>query len=186
MGHSSQLDLFANNQELRPIPSVAGNAGIRHTLWRYERALLVLIVLLVTGITSFCLGVERGKRISRPGASPLRIESRVPVCPPAAVRPQAVGPMPVQPALAQPLQTAGVLIQRSQGYTIQLASYKTRTFAQRIAAGLTAQGFQTMVIPKGVYSIVCVGNFTNRDSASGMLAEFRKKNIYEGCFIRRL
>jgi cell division protein FtsN len=70
-------------------------------------------------------------------------------------------------------------------YTIQVASYKGIKSAQREADKLKQKGFDNVyVLPKGTYTIVCVGSFRNKEDASGIKRQLN--NRYQGSVVRRL
>ena len=69
-------------------------------------------------------------------------------------------------------------------YTIQLASYKKESSAKKEAEALKKKGFLPLVLNKGEYTIVCVGNFKYKNNASPLLPELRKR--YQDCFVSRL
>ncbi|MDP8211876.1 MAG: SPOR domain-containing protein [Candidatus Zapsychrus exili] len=69
-------------------------------------------------------------------------------------------------------------------YTIQVASFKLEKNAQREAFGLKETGHDTFVVPKGSYSIVCVGKFIRREDAEEFSG--RLKHKYSDFLIRRL
>ena len=71
--------------------------------------------------------------------------------------------------------------QNTAAFTIQLASYKFRSFAEKEAARLKGRGIDTIVLTKGAYSIVCTGKFANKEAA---MAEIKKK--YKNAILRRL
>jgi hypothetical protein len=65
-----------------------------------------------------------------------------------------------------------------------VASYQSKTHAQKEAEALRKKGVTPLVLSKGDYIIVCVGNFSNRDAAKSLLLDLRKR--YQDCYIRRL
>jgi len=69
-------------------------------------------------------------------------------------------------------------------YTIQVAAYKNRELALRQAQLLTKSGFSPVAFAKGNYIILCVGKFSNQESAQPML--IRLQRAYANCRIRRL
>ena len=69
-------------------------------------------------------------------------------------------------------------------YTVQVASFQTRKYAQKEAEVLRKKGFSPLVLPKGKYSILCVGNFSSRETAKPLLSKLRQR--YRDCFVRRL
>jgi cell division septation protein DedD len=91
-------------------------------------------------------------------------------------------------AKAKPASVAAVTVVKaaeSGAYTLQVASYKGIKSAQREADKLKQKGFDNVyVLPKGTYTIVCVGNFQNKEDASGMKRQLN--NRYQGSVVRRL
>ncbi len=69
-------------------------------------------------------------------------------------------------------------------YTIQVASFKDEEYAQKEASALKKKNFAVFVISKGNFSIVCVGKFSKKEEANGILAKLKKN--YNDCLIRRL
>ena len=69
-------------------------------------------------------------------------------------------------------------------YTIQVASFKDEKYAQKEAMALKNRNFDVFVISKGNFSIVCVGKFSKKDEANGILAKLKKN--YNDCLVRRL
>ncbi len=72
-------------------------------------------------------------------------------------------------------------------FTVQIASYKTESFAQRVADLMKQKGYETQVLSKGSHAIVCVGNFAEQKQAQVFSEQFRKKyKEYKDCLVRRL
>jgi hypothetical protein len=69
-------------------------------------------------------------------------------------------------------------------YTIQVAAFKNRELALRQAQLLTKEGMSPIAFVKGNYIILCVGKFSNQESAQPLLIQLQK--TYAGCRIRRL
>lgn len=110
----------------------------------YEKAILLIMGLVLAGIISFSMGVENGKRI-------------------ALSENNTVGP---------------------DNYTIQVAAFKNKGLALRHAQLLTKEGMAPMVFAKGSYIILCVGKFSNQESAQPLLIQLQR--TYADCRIRRL
>ncbi|MBF0532463.1 MAG: SPOR domain-containing protein [Candidatus Omnitrophica bacterium] len=173
-----------------------------------ENLILGVIGGMMVLILFFALGVEQGKHlaavtleknpvqtgqngvISQPSTavsqtvSPdareaLRQEQALPAQldqrPPAALPAARNLPAAVHPPAIKPLK---------QGYTVQVASYKQEKVAQQAAKVLSAKvGEEAFVMPKGSYSIVCVGKFANNNGAAKFSQ--RLKSIYKDCYVRR-
>jgi len=171
----NQLELFSGAEGIPIKPQDSGKRFFNYVR-SYEKTIIVIIGFVLTGIISFSLGVEKGKRLSmlKPNNHfDLAItQSHV----------RAVAPV-VQQKNPQPLPQQPAVLQK-QGYVIQLGSFKTRSNAQREAESLKKKGFQPIFINKGDYILLCVGNFTKKEAAEPQLTELRK--LYQDCFLRRL
>jgi cell division protein FtsN len=137
----------------------------------YEKTVLLLISFIVTAIVTFCLGVERGKALNPKVAQAPLLPATT-----AVAKPEAV----IQ---KQPLPQTQPQAER---YTIQVASYKSAKYAQEEAQRLKKQGFSTAIIAKGAYTVLYVGNFSNKEEAREFLNEIKKQKRYADSTIRRL
>jgi len=138
------------------------------------------------GVISFSLGVEKGKRLTMQKLTdfqPTPQKAITEEAPKADISPkQEVLPPVIREEVIQ-VKAAAPQIGRAN-YTIQLASYKTRTSAQREAEVLKKKGFMPIVLAKGNYIVLCVGKFSNKEKALTLLASLQAR--YKGCYIRRL
>ena len=107
-----------------------------------------------------------------------------------AVKP-AVQALPVIPApkqMASEPQTQPVKKEEVKeiglNYTIQVASFSNRINAQKEVESLRRKGLSPLMLSKGKFSIVCVGNFTKREEAESLLPKLKKQ--YQDCRVRRL
>jgi cell division septation protein DedD len=72
-----------------------------------------------------------------------------------------------------------------KGYTVQVASYKSDSMAQKESADLKRKGLESFVITKGNYLIVCVGRFSGaqaQDEAKKMFNKLKKQ--YKDSIVR--
>ena len=69
-------------------------------------------------------------------------------------------------------------------YTIQVAAFKNKQLAVREVQSLLKRGLTPLAFAKGNYIILCVGKFSNQESAQPLLTQLQK--TYAGCRIRRL
>ncbi len=176
----TQLELFSQLKEARD-GRTKRSPGFIAAVWGHEKALMIAIGFIITGIISFSIGVESGKmasvartnaRLELAATEPLPKAPAAKQPPAAAVEPD---PVPVAPK-EQAVET--------QGYTVQVASFKSKSHAQREADTLKKRGFSALVLSKGSYSIVCIGPFSNKEKAQSKLSELKKS--YSDCYIRRL
>ena len=140
----SQSELFTkelDSGQYKPrIPSNPFFSRIRG----YEKALLLIMGLVLLSIVSFSLGVEKGRRsvlVSNKGIQQV-------------------------------------------SYTIQIGAFKNRNLALRQAQILARKGLAPLAFVKGSYIILCVGKFSNQESAQPLLSQLQR--TYAGCRIRRL
>ncbi len=177
----NQLELFSqakgNNQANAHI-----SRAFMSYITKYEKAILIIIGFVITGIASFSLGVEKGKSYTT-----LKTDSELDI---AAAK--------VKPELSLPVSTPKQVIKEEQyqpvkkeefkeyiqNYTIQVASFLNRVNAQKEADILKRKGLSPQVLSKGRFCIVCVGNFSKREEAESLLSKLKKQ--YQDCRIRRL
>ena len=110
----------------------------------YEKAVLLIMGLVLISIIFFSLGVERGKRVV--------------------------------------LSKNNITDQA--GYTIQVATFNNKQLALQEARLLLKEGLTPMIFSKSNYIVLCVGKFSNQDSAQPLLMQLQR--TYAGCRIRRL
>ena len=185
MNTDKQLELFS--QSKGALQAKKSSAGSFFTCVRgYEKTILIILCIVVSIIISFSLGVETGKKLS---VAKLNIKPAVPQVKPAVIEANP------QESITQNYQIQPPVIKKEeairqtvplnmQNYTIQLASYKTRSSAEKEAQDLKRKGFFPLVLTKGSYVILCVGNFSSKETAQPLLSELQKR--YKGCYIRRL
>lgn len=173
----SQLELFSqakNYTQGRP-----SNSLLFGHFWKHEKVIIMIIGGLFIGVTSFSLGVERGKKLAM-----LTMNNQMT----AAVKTKQVTKQAAAPAVTE--QQKQEEKEKPQpkdpelNYTIQLASYQTKTAARKEAQALEKKGFSPLVLAKGKYAVLCVGRFANENKARIMLSELKKR--YKDCLLRRL
>ncbi len=175
----SQLELFSREQDGYTPAKPQGLGGSFLTYVRgYEKAILLIIAFALTGIVSFSWGVEKGKSLtlSRNAQKQLyQQQTTTVVQPKAAVPGETQSQQPLTPR-----QNAW------DGYTVQLASYQSKTSVEKEAELLRKRGFSPLALSKGKYTVLCVGNFSNLEQAKSLLSKFEKEKRYKGCYVRRL
>jgi len=170
----SQLELFSQTKEPGREKTNFSSSFISF-IWNYEKTILLIIAFIITGIVAFALGMDRGRRMAKiPAADSKQL----------AVKPQVKLPLSVgqkeiiENKVSTPIQGG------AESYTIQVASYQNNTYAQKEAGQLKMKGFSPLIVNKGKYIIVCVGNFPNQTTAKSSLSQLKKR--YQDCYIRRL
>jgi septal ring-binding cell division protein DamX len=143
----------------------------------------VIIVLLI--IFSYILGVERGKR-----AIIAEYGLKTPKNAVIVKAPESSQPKPAAPVRNQSAEiTAKTVAPENKSlpvgkYTIQLASYKYQTAADREKKVLENKGFAATIVKKGDYWALLVGVYKTRDAALMQISKLKKQ--YKDCFIMRL
>lgn len=154
--------------------------------------IIVLTVIVFLGIIlSFSLGVEKGKRLDLARgtvAAPVVVEQPKPAAPlkqKEAVKTSAevVG---TKKDLAAPVVKASAQVpaEKKNFYTVQVASFKSRKYAEDEAKGLKGRGYETFIVSKGQHVIVCAGRFLDQGAANVFLGKVKGK--YKDCLVRRL
>lgn len=170
--NNPQLELFSRSDDRAEFKANTTNPLLVR-IWNYEKTILIIIAIFITGIIAFSLGVEKGKRIaSKVQNEPLTTAKIQNVEPPVIIKKEEVVEQ-ITPA-----------IQQLKAFTIQVASFKTRSNAQKEAETLKKKGLSTLILTKGSYTILCVGNFPNKEAAQSLLSQLNKR--YGNCQIRRL
>lgn len=174
-----------------------------HLTLSLENLVVTGIVGLVILVVAFSIGVERGKRVvyrAEGAASPVqttvinnrngeeieqqpsRAISEKELLQPAQVIAQTAGEPTNLSATAEAIQKVAENI--SGKYTIQVASFRKEQHAKKEADTLKQKGYESLVLPKGDYSIVCVGTFENKDQAQSFSKKLKQQ--YKDFLIRRL
>ncbi|MBN1913498.1 MAG: SPOR domain-containing protein [Candidatus Omnitrophica bacterium] len=173
---NKQLELFAQTKGEGRNKKLS--SSVLSSLWRYEKAMLLTISFIITCVVSFSLGVEKGKK-----ATVLKIDSYIEIPQPSRMPEETEEQVSLAGEFKEELSKDRTQDSFS-GYTIQVASYKTKKYAQKEAEQLKKKGYSALVLPKGRYIIVCVGNFSDKKAAQVLLPKL--KNKYRTSYIRRL
>ena len=174
----NQLELFSQAKSHNQAKAPISKALMRY-ISKYERTILIIIGFVITGIASFSLGVEKGKSFIL-----LKTDSHLDI----AVKPKSSLSVSAPKQITKDQQyqpkEKDELKEYIQNYTIQVASFLNRINARKEADTLKRKGLSPLVLSKGKFSIVCVGNFSKREEAESLLPKLRKQ--YQDCRIRRL
>jgi len=189
----TQLDLFSQSKEGAGYYEHGHNGSVSRWLKGYELIILTICAIIITGIIAFSFGVENGKRNTRAVLPTAKVS-----IPETAIKKQTVK-TEVKPGLVteslnrNQYQTTILKEETSaykefkeslQKYTIQVASFSSKAYAQQEADSLKKKGVSAMLKPQGKYIALCVGNFSDKEAARGTLSQLKKQ--YSGCYIRRL
>ena len=171
MEKQTQLELFKFKHSAEEFKRPRYRPNFFDFIRIYEKAISIIIVFFIVSLISFSLGVERGKRFS--GIANTKTDKII------AQQPQT--PSDEIPAVSIQAEEKK---DTSNKYTVQVATFKTKNYAQKEANRLEKKGLQALIISKGKYVCVCVGRFSGKQEAKITLNQL--KNTYQDCFIRRL
>jgi len=198
--NNSQLELFAQSKDSYQYKSNYSDRSFFYNIKKNEKLILVIIAFLCTGIVSFILGVERGRKLISASLDPnfgLATNKEPTLEPKTIDRSTELVKVNRNQLLAKkeslnkaatvdnrPLIAEAEKTRDNRKFTIQVASYKGRNSAQREAESLKKKGLLATVLPKSGYNILCVGSFNNKESAQTLFSQLKKQ--YPDCRIRRL
>ncbi len=142
----------------------------------YEKVAILLILFIACAIAFYSLGFEKGKKLA----------AVMPPIQPAERFETAQSPKPELPVIypLPPQQPPSLLAAEKKKFTIQLASFKNKAAALKEAAALKKKGLQPLVLSKGSFIILCVGNFSDKNNANQTLSLLKRK--YQDSYVRRL
>ena len=174
-----------------------------------ENLVVLSILGIMVAVFAYSLGVERGKHVMasefKAGALAQPVTAQTPV---VAVRQTSTVPSTatavrqapvtgvavnaastvVKPVSAVPVavvaQKPAQVPAAAFKYTIQVASYADEKFAKKAALDLNKIGFETLVMQKGKYAILCVGKFNQKNEAMSVIAKLKSK--YKDCLVRSM
>ena len=205
-----QLDLFS-----KVASEEAKRGDFRSRLYSrinlsLENIIVLAILLSLSILLFFSLGVERGKRQAINNNDPQKNASQKTV-----IIPQKEGirdadkllvKAPVKPASknsssdlltnsappvnSDQVKVISIVTETDQNnpniikYTIQVATFKKEEFAKQEATRLKDMGYQAIMKKSGQFNSLSVGSFSSKKEAETMLKKLRPK--YDDCFIRRL
>lgn len=201
----TQLELFSQSGEAAATRRPGRNSAVFGFMRAYEKTVLIAIGVIITGIISFSIGVERGKKIAglqnnarldvaldsrkeapaeKPGFTPAPAIDISRGAFTGAAEPAGIA-QPIILAKNKPAKAQDIAQGPQQNkYTIQLASYRAKMEAEKEARRLKKSGHTALILNKKDYVILCVGKFSKKDTARPLLSQLTKK--YPGCYIRKL
>ena len=177
-----------------------------------ESLVILLILIIMIGLFAFSLGVERGKQLTAQAldervSAAWNLAPRKPVMPiktptangmkpvaapvvkaPAALnaRPAATTAKTAVPVKALvPVKAAApvVAVKAGERFTVQLATYKSETYAMADAKELKSKGLPAFLIKKGGFWLLCLGQYDSKGNAEGVQKKLSAK--FKGSSVRR-
>ena len=139
-----------------------------------ESLVIFTILGIMVALFSFSLGVERGKhvaaqaldeRVSAAWNVGARTAAAAPVAAAVVAAPAALPARVIQEQ--RPVYNHGLI--SGARFTLQAATYGNEEYARQDALLLKGKGFQSFLIKNGKYWLVCVGSYSNKESATALL-----------------
>ncbi|MCG2710915.1 MAG: SPOR domain-containing protein [Candidatus Omnitrophica bacterium] len=155
-----------------------------------DTLIVIIIALLMVNLSSFVLGVEKGKSqakaeneniIEKKQIKLLAVEPSKQIKPVPALRKR---PEEIINNKAPETEMNPVIETARKGYIIQLVTYSSNSNADKEAEKLRAQGYSSYVQKSGEYYVVYSGMYESRTSAIEKLPRLKKH--YKDCFVRLL
>ena len=192
----SQFELFPGASKSSPETGRPSHLTKDLTL-SMENIIVLCIVFVMSLVLFFSFGVEKGKWAADTSNDDRLVQSNEKVASDpvgtdvnAQQGERVVFPVDIpegliegsDPAVGEPLRIDD---EQENLFTIQVASFKLRKNAQREADRLRDNGHEdAFVLPKGSYTIVCVGKFSQRAEAKKFSS--RLPSRYNDSLVRRL
>jgi len=158
---------------------------------RLDALILSSVVMILLLALSFSLGVERGKRSL---VSPSNRHAATATTPAPSISTKETLVSPQQTILAATKQysyhepeeavTETVLKSPSQGYRIQVASFRKEDSARKETQWLRQKGYKAYHNRSGNYIVIYVGEYKDITTAKAALQLLRKK--YKDCILKKL
>lgn len=178
-----------------------------------ENVVVIGIITLMTMVFAFSLGVEKGKKVQNSSpiqqlppvtakgtavaatlSAPEKtaaLNSSVVKTPAASAPLNEINQTKKAPVAASAPSSSSLRVKEtpnpspssSKPYTIQVASFKDNQYAQKEASVLKNKNLDSFVMTKGNFFIVCIGKFSKKEEANGLLSKL--KRTYNDCLVRR-
>jgi len=192
----SQFELFPGSSQ-KPSELIRSGCAFKDLTLSPENIIVLCVVSLMVSVFVYSLGIEKGKNIVKsPDFEALPVDSKLAVEVPAdsvkdvqksEITAQKTQPLEANEAAqkAAPTPVRETFIEAH--YTIQVASFKLKDNAEKEAKILKEKGYNAhdvFVIPKGSYSIVCIGKFIEKKDAREIAEKLEYR--YRDYLVRRL
>ncbi|HQL42154.1 MAG TPA: SPOR domain-containing protein, partial [Candidatus Omnitrophota bacterium] len=151
-----QFELFSNADRKSSSESAVSRFILSNVTLSAENIIVLTVFIFLAIIVSFSVGVEKGKRVA--SAQPVAVARKIAVQPVVADQPvekrKAIQPQIPAASVADVRETASApedkmpqaLVEAPQNfYTIQLASFVSKKYAEKEAAALEKKGYETFV-----------------------------------------
>lgn len=153
----------------------------------YEAVIILLIGLILTTSIVFSLGVERGRNLNFSEAPKKDVRLATETKANGAQiqsteQPAEVQKQPEAKPKEQETEKTVPTTSEEKPFTIQVATFRTRTLAEKESLRLKNTGYSSGVLKKKEFFIVCVGAYAKKKLAQQTLSDLRR--IYKDCYVR--
>lgn len=188
----NQIELFGAESKSGASLEASPRVFTAQLILSSENLVILTICAILVIIFTFSLGIERGKRLA---LNPQ--ESVITKAMHQEKKSEPVVEKVKEPVGVQEMDSTTIAKNVTQaivddvakvaqnGFTIQVASYKTEKPALREAENLKKKGYDDVyILNKGQYVILCVGNFPSKAGAQQLTKKL--KSNYQDLVLRRL
>lgn len=192
----NQFELFPNGKQQEYHPNI-NYLQPRTVRLQTEHIVGICIFLIITNVLCYCFGVRQGRGNIEPISEDPKIVadnltedaiivSSVPEKTEVFELPEDLAAVPEpEPERVEVMQITipDEVVEEVNKYTIQVASFKKNTTAEKEASWLKKNGYETYVLRKGDYAIVTVGKFSQANEAKAYSQRLNER--YKDCLVRR-
>ncbi len=199
----TQLELFELSEPAASTgKDFAANSHLHGPLVRrYQKVIINIVAVIFISLASYSLGVEKGKKTALVTAVELsapHVNTQINL--------NAITPADSSGARASSVKESGNRVKvnarvdtqanteenkekdkektRINNFTIQVASISQNKNVSKELAQLKNKGYSAFSMPKGKYTVICVGEFSVKEDAHN--AFLKLKSSYPDCQLRRL
>lgn len=194
---TQQLEMFGSgggNDFDNEKPLLKENAAFLEKVYSCKKNIFFFIIFLFVSLISFSLGIERGKSVAKFTAirniadedtqTPSKETIAVPPIEQQSVVREEKTPVASSVAKEKKEKTKNKEEFKKANYTIQVASVLQKKNINTELSKLKSKGYSAFSLPKGKYTVICVGKFNLKEEARQFLQKLKTK--YPDSQIRRL
>lgn len=153
----------------------------------HENFLFGAILILMSMVVCFTIGVEKGKRIGVGAAVSRQIPESSPANDETTQIPKAREILvEATPEEKISIQEKPEISPEKGHYFIQLVTYTRQDYVDGEIAKLKKQGYRPQVAPSGRFFKILVGPYSSRKKATSVLKRFKLEPTYSSAYIRRV
>ncbi|MFH1504722.1 MAG: SPOR domain-containing protein [Candidatus Omnitrophota bacterium] len=171
-----QLYLFGSNKD------TPNNDNQYKVILSLDKFILAGVLILIFLILSFSLGVEKGKKIVfRSNIEQEKKTEKEPIKENSAVIAEKQLESSEQ---GEQLKDKAEIKEDKLKYRVQVASFQKENSAREEAEKLREKGHQALIVKRGKYTVVYVGEFDTKKEAINKLNTLKER--YKDCILRKL